>query len=166
MPNTSESLPEILARVAKAKTKEQRLEILRGAKYQQALQTILQGAFHPDIEWALPEGNPPYRKDAGEYGVSPSVLEKEVRKLVYFTPRLGRLIQNPGRREQVFIQMLESVHPSEAELLIQMKDKKIMCRGLTYKLVYEAFPNLLPEPVKKSSAKVAKEEKESNVSDE
>jgi hypothetical protein len=32
----------------------------------------------------------------------------------------------------------------EAQLLIQIKDKKIKCRGLTYKLVKETFPELIP----------------------
>ena len=40
--------------------------------------------------------------------------------------------------------MLESVHPSEAELFIQMKDKRI--DGLTSRLVWEFMPGLIPEP--------------------
>jgi len=40
--------------------------------------------------------------------------------------------------------MLESIHPSEAELLLQIKDKKVKCRGLTYNLVKDTFPELLP----------------------
>ena len=48
------------------------------------------------------------------------------------------------KREVLFTQILEGVHPSEAELLLQVKDKKIKCRGLTYNLVKETLPNLLP----------------------
>ena len=40
--------------------------------------------------------------------------------------------------------MLESIHPLEAELLLQVKEKKLKCRGLTYNLVKETFPELLP----------------------
>ena len=39
--------------------------------------------------------------------------------------------------------MLEAVHPREAELLLQVKEKKIKCKGLTYNLVKETFPDLL-----------------------
>ena len=50
----------------------------------------------------------------------------------------------PARREYLFIELLESVHDQEAQLLLQIKDKKIKCRGLTYKLVKETFPELIP----------------------
>ena len=48
------------------------------------------------------------------------------------------------RREQLFVQLLEELHPKEAEVLIQVKDKKLKYRGLTYKLVKETFPDLIP----------------------
>ena len=44
----------------------------------------------------------------------------------------------------MFIQMLESVSPEEAELLIKMKEKKLKITGLSYNLVKEGFPHLLP----------------------
>jgi len=144
MPNYSESLPELFTRVSKVETNDEKIALLRGHKNTQALHTILQGAFHPDIVWELPEGAPPYKKDGGEYGVNPSMLEREVRKLVYFTSRTGRLVQNKMKREEIFVSMLESMHPSESELLIQMKDKRI--DGLTARLVWEFMPGLIPEP--------------------
>ena len=49
-----------------------------------------------------------------------------------------------ARREYLFIEMLESIHSLEAELLLQIKDKKIKCKGLTYNLVKETFPELIP----------------------
>ena len=142
MPNYSESLPELFRRVTEAKTKEDKIGLLRQYKNTQALHTVLQGAFDPRVTWNLPEGTPPYKKDDSPYGLSPSVLEKEIRKLVYFLP--GRLIQNRMKREEVFVQILESIHPSESELLIQMKDKRI--DGLTARLIWEAIPELFPEP--------------------
>ena len=144
MPNYSESLPELFNRVSKAETKDEKIALLRGHKNTQALHTVLQGAFHPDIVWELPEGAPPYKKDGGEYGVNPSILEREVRKLVYFTSRTGKLIQSKMKREEIFVSMLESMHPSESELLIQMKDKKI--DGLTAQLIWEFMPGLIPKP--------------------
>ena len=44
----------------------------------------------------------------------------------------------------LFTEILEGIHPSEVDLLLQVKDKKIKCRGLTFNLVKETFPNLLP----------------------
>jgi hypothetical protein len=48
------------------------------------------------------------------------------------------------KKEQMFIQVLESVTPEEADLLIQMKNKKLNVPGLTYKLVQDTFPDMLP----------------------
>ena len=42
-----------------------------------------------------------------------------------------------------YIELLESIHPKEAEILLQMKDKKLKCNGLTYNLVKETFPKLI-----------------------
>ena len=125
MPNFSESVPELVNKVSKAKTKDEKIFLLQGYKNTQALHTVLQGAFHPDVVWDLPEGSPPYKKDDSEYGLAPSILEREVRKLVYFTSFSGKLIQNKMKREEIFINMLEAMHPSESELVIQMKDKNI-----------------------------------------
>jgi len=43
----------------------------------------------------------------------------------------------------MFIDMLEGIHPKDAELLILMKDKKSLAKGITKKLVEEAFPKLI-----------------------
>jgi hypothetical protein len=54
---------------------------------------------------------------------------------------------NTVKREQLFIQMLETLDPTEAKLVIDLKDKKTtgMYKGLTYKLVKDTWPDLLPE---------------------
>ena len=49
------------------------------------------------------------------------------------------------------------MHESEAELLIQAKDRKI--KGITKALVDEAFPGLVVKAVKKPAAKKAKTKK-------
>ena len=157
MPNYSESLPELISRVKKAKNKQSKIDTLRSYKNTQVLHTILQGAYHPNVAWELPEGAPPYKKDDSDYGLSPSILDREIRKLVYFTSFSGQLIQKPMKREEIFINMLECMHPSESELIIQMKDKNI--DGLDARLVWEAFPNLIPEPPAPVKRKVSKKKK-------
>jgi hypothetical protein len=49
----------------------------------------------------------------------------------------------PLRREGLFLNLLESLNPEEAELLIAAKDKKMKYKGITKKLVNDAFPNLI-----------------------
>ena len=53
----------------------------------------------------------------------------------------------------MFITMLESVTPTEAELLIKMSNKDLGVRGLTYKLVADTFPHLIPPVSEKTESK-------------
>ena len=46
------------------------------------------------------------------------------------------------KREQIFIGVLEAVHPKDAELMLGMINKKSI-KGVTKKVVEEAFPNLI-----------------------
>ena len=47
------------------------------------------------------------------------------------------------KRENKFIQLLESIHPEDALIVLNMVQKKAPVKGLTKKIVEEAFPNLL-----------------------
>ena len=47
------------------------------------------------------------------------------------------------KRERLFIGILESIHPQDAELVLKMVEKKMPAKGLTRKIVEEAFPGLL-----------------------
>ena len=135
------SLPKILELVAKAKNKDEKKATL--VRYDNgALREILKYAFHPDIKFLLPPGNPPYKSVVDETD-NPTYLYGLVRKLYLFVEG-GNPNLNPTRREHLFTELLESVHSLEADLLLQVKDKKIKCRGLTYNLVKETFPELLP----------------------
>ena len=134
------SLPTILGEVAKAKNKDGKKAVL--VRYDNgALREILKYAFHPDIKFLLPPGNPPYKSVVDETD-NPTYLYGLVRKLYLFVEG-GNPNHNTTRREYLFIEMLESIHPLEAKLLLQVKDKKIKCRGLTYNLIKETFPELL-----------------------
>ena len=141
----SYSIPQILEMVHKAKTREQKSQILKDND-EFALQAVLQTAFHPDVEWLLPKGTPPYvaMPPAND---TPKGLYSEVKKFYLFTKGGGSDGINTVKREQLFIQILETLDPTEAKLVIDLKDRKItgMYKGLTYKLVKDTWPDLLPE---------------------
>jgi hypothetical protein len=102
---------------------------------------------HSDIEWALPEGAPPFKPDPGPHGMTPSNLIKEMRTL-YLYLKGGNDNLNQLRREQLFQQLLERVHKTEAEVLIAIKDKKFVNKYRVPKsVVEEAFPGLLAQAV-------------------
>ena len=43
----------------------------------------------------------------------------------------------------MFLEILEGVHPRDAEILVDMINKKTSVKGLTEKLVKEAYPDLI-----------------------
>ena len=101
---------------------------------------ILKGSFDPKIEWKLPKGDVPYKANESEEGTEHKVLAKEARTLFnYIKGGNDRIPQ--FKRENMFIQMLEGLHKSEAELVINAKDKRLhqVYKGLSAAVVKEAF---------------------------
>jgi len=135
------SLVTIFADVAKAKTKKDKKEILLKHENNGALRELLKYTYDPNIKFLLPPGDPPYKSVVDETE-NPTYLYGLMRKIYLFVEG-GNPNLKSQRREYLFIELLESVHPKEAELLLQMKDKKLKCNGLTYNLVKETFPKLI-----------------------
>lgn len=130
---------EILDKVSKAKTKDKKIEILRKHN-SDALRTVLKSSFDPNIEWALPEGDVPYIRNEVPEGTEHTMLSFESRKLYNFiVGGNGKLARN--RREMMFIQLLEGLHPAEADIVIAAKDGKLhqKYKGLSANVVKEAF---------------------------
>ena len=48
------------------------------------------------------------------------------------------------RRAELLLQILESIEPREAEVILGIFQKDLGVKGLDYKFVKEAFPDLLP----------------------
>lgn len=133
---------EIFEEVEKCKTKKDRIAKLQS--YSGApLKQVLGYTYDPNVKWLLPEGNPPY-KPAGADVEADGRLVSELRKLYLFVegPTDTQKNLKQIRREQLFIELLESVDPGDAKVLLGMKDKKLPFKSITKKLVAEAFPNL------------------------
>jgi len=117
---------------------------LLGTKYKgnSALKIIFEYAFLPEKKFLLPEDEPPYRPDAAPIGMSPAILTQELRRFYVFL----RKDLKPIKREALFISLLESVHPSEAKLIIAIKDQKLpkLYKKITRKVV-EAAGFIAPE---------------------
>ena len=136
------SIPLIFEDVAKANSFEARQKVLLENE-STPLKELLKYAFHPDIKFVLPLGMPPYKTIGSPEEYNPTYLYPNIRKFYLFVEG-GHEGLTQLRREQLFIQILESLHPKEAEVVIQVKDKKLNYRGLTYKLVKKTFPEILP----------------------
>ena len=110
-------LSEILKKVHNAKTKPEKIAILKEHDCEQ-LRMIVKSSFDPAIEWVIPEGEVPFTRNEGGNDALPLF-----------------------KKENMFIQMLEGLHHSEADLIIAAKDKKLhkAYKGLSEHVVKDAF---------------------------
>jgi len=138
------SIPQIFEEVEKAGSKESKIKVLR-AYETPVLIGVLQVNFNPDVKLHLPDGEPPFKKDTSiPTGYSETNLYTEWRRMYIWLDEKINLTK--ARKEQLFVQMLEGVHWSEAETVCLAKDKKLQTKYKSLKedLVREAFPNILP----------------------
>ena len=164
-------ISEILQTAADKKTRQEKIAYLKSMD-NRPLRNILKGSYDDTIVFNLPKGEPPYRKDEAPKGFEPSNLHKQSKRFKYFFK--GGQGDNilAVRREKMFIDVLESLHPDEAELVLLMKEKKLMGKynGITPNLISEAFPKLLvrpmlnPRSVEAKAAKVKKNAAKGNNS--
>jgi len=161
---------EILDLVSKQRTKAKKIEVLR--KYEEpALKSIFIWNFDESVISALPPGEVPYtgydEQNVYSGGVSGRISE-EVRSMhIQGNFSLGvsdqqghttirrearhfyRFIKNGDnglnnlRRESMFINILEGLHPLESEIVILCKDKKLgEVYKITKEIVAESYPDI------------------------
>ena len=131
----------ILKEASEIKDRKKRIYFLQSHHPNQLMKMLLKYVYDPNIEFDLPPGKPPYTPC--EALDQENMLYLEQRRLYLFL-KGGNPDLNPLRRETLFVQLLESIEPADAELLVAVKDKKLPYKGITEKLVREAFPSLLP----------------------
>ena len=147
---------ETLELVGKAKTREEKRQVLAD-RDNFATRALLQLNYHPDVKWHLPPGAPPYTP--GQVADStPNSLHFEVKKLDYYVDPSPHDLPML-RRESMFVELLERVDPKDAKLIIAVKDRKLSYKGLSYKLVKDTWPDLLPDIEEKEDPPPAKKEK-------
>lgn len=132
-------IAEILEKASTFKKKQEKIDYLR-KNDNIAIRILLKMAFDPNLKWALPSGTPPYKPcllDDQE-----GMLYNEMKRMYIFHEG-GHPTLKPIRREQLFIQMLESLSAKDAKLLLAVKDKHLPFKGMTKALIDEAFPGLL-----------------------
>lgn len=132
------SIAWILDFTSKLPNEEEQIKCLQ-ANDNFAIRTILAGTFDPKIKWLLPEGDAPYTPC--EYPNMENSLYLEARRLYLFVEG-GNDNLTPLKREAMFLELLQTVTPEDAKMLIAVKDKKLPFEGLTAKTVLKAFPNL------------------------
>jgi len=134
-------MSEVLQKVSNAKTKAAKINLLREHNTA-ALRSLLIVNYDESVISLLPEGPVPYNANGAPAGTEHTKLEHEHRKLYLFFKGGSNSIKQ-SKREDLFIQMLEGLHESEAEALILIKDKALQKKyKITKAVVTEAFPTI------------------------
>jgi hypothetical protein len=132
---------EILELASKQRSKAKKVEILQ--EYANpALKSLFIWNFDETVVSVVPAGEVPYNPNEVPVGTDHTSLRKEYKHLYNFV-RGGNDSLTSLRRETMFIQMLEGLHPEEAKILCLVKDKALQSKyKLTYEVIKEAYPDI------------------------
>ena len=148
-------MSEVFQRVSNAKTKAQKIQILQEYK-SPALTKLLLCNFARSIRFCFPSGKTPYEPQERPKGVDhqymftehrliEKFIAKRVNGVVYYgcsgttRPRIQQL-----KKENLWLQLLEGLHPEEAEVMDLIKDKDLTSKyKITRQNVIDAFPELM-----------------------
>lgn len=161
---------EVLDLLSKQRSKAKKIEVLK--KYEHvSLKATLIWNFDESIISMLPEGEVPYsgfEDQASSNGTLTTKITEEVRRMhemdsfsmgssdknghttirrefknFYHFLKGGNDAMSGVRRETMFINILEGLHPLEAEIVCLCKDKKLSDRyKITKEIVSEAYPDI------------------------
>lgn len=134
---------EILEEAAKKRAKKDKVSALREYNIM-PVRDVLQGTFDDKIQWNLPTGPVPFTPSSEES--PPNSLLKAHLNFKYFVKGLRESSRLTNvKREKMFIDMCESIHPRDAEVIVAMINKESPVKGITKNIVKEAFPDLIIE---------------------
>lgn len=110
-----------------------------------ALKNILKGNFDPNVQFIF-DKPVEYKPSDAPAGLGYSSIHQELGRAYLFERNNPRTDPNLSfeRKKQILAQILESLEKREAEVYQAMILKKLKVKGLTYDVVKEAFPDLLP----------------------
>jgi len=142
------SLPELFKHIGELPTLKRTNALKQIANLTPELVTLLKYTYRSDFTLALPSGKPPYKpmETPGNWGHNR--IPGEMRKFQYLIPTSN---VPQIKREAIFIEMLETVSPDEAELLLMVKEKKLTYKGITRKLVEDALPQIFDGDIKQKN---------------
>lgn len=156
---------ELFDLVEKQKTKEEKMALLRENGVV-VVKALLHMNYEPTVKFLLPEGEPPFKKEKDQpMGYQQTTLILELKRFyVWLQPDINL---HPIKKESLFINMLEGLHWTEAELICLVKDKQLQTKypSLTFQFVKETFPDMVftAEPVEVAKPKKSTVKKSSKA---
>ena len=138
------SIHELFDKFALLTTKNERINFLQQSKSPIFLQ-YLKNAFDPSIQYYNSKFPDLYIEPTDMLpGIEYSTIAQELRRAYLFqkgNPTADSLTEQ--KRKELLTQILESLHPREADFFVRMLSKNLKVPFLTNNLVNEAFPTLL-----------------------
>lgn len=158
---------EVLQLVSKQRTNAKKVEVLKEYEHD-SLKAIFIWNFDESVISMLPEGDVPYygedpsmsttmsdridtaiskmnssnSNSLGAVDQKYSTIRKEFTKFYNFI-KGGNDSMNGIKRENIFINLLEGLHPLEAQILCLCKDKKLQTKyKISKEIVSEAYPDI------------------------
>ena len=132
---------EILELASSQRTKAKKVDILKEYR-DDSLTAVLIWNFDDTVKSAVPEGEVPYKENEVPVGTDHTSLRREWKQLYHFIQG-GNNTLSALRRETMFIQMLEGLHPEEAKIICLVKDKRLTEQfKIIYDMVKEAYPDI------------------------
>lgn len=130
---------EIFAEFEKAEKRSEKIDVLRKNADRNFL-NFLGMVFNENIVFDVEI--PEYKSSNDPAGLNVSYLHNEIDRMYRFIVghprRPGGL--TPKRQKELLLQVLESLHKEEADLLVRCIQKDLKIPFLTRKLVKDAFP--------------------------
>jgi len=126
--------------ISSAKTHLEKVKVLKENR-NPMVDLLLELAFSKDIVINLPEGKPPITL-TGEANLFNAYLLYSNRKTIEMFINDNSSHIPEVKREQLFIDLLENLDPSEADLLCEIKDKNLTSySGITKKVIEKVYPD-------------------------
>lgn len=132
---------EIFEETSKQRSAAKKVEVLKEHRCD-AIVSLLIWNFDETVISMLPEGTVPFERNDVPVGTDHTSLRREWRNLYHFV-RGGNDSLSKTRRESMFIQMLEGLHPNEADIVCLVKDKTLTSKyKITKANVEAAYPDI------------------------
>lgn len=140
--NFNRLYPEIFDEFQKAPTRKDKIAVLQ--KYDNGrLREFLFLMFSPNVKFDV-EIPKSYKVNPEPAGLTMSTLHMEVTRLYRFIE--GHPKRPAGltgvKQQNILINVLESIHKDEAELLIKVMKREVKIPYLTAQIVKEAYPGI------------------------
>ena len=110
------------------------------------LKTILRLIYDKEISFLVPDSTPPYKENRAIENTE-TMLYREARRMKIFIQGGGYDNLSQAKRENLFISLLEDIHPDDAKLLCNNVITHTPIKGISRKTVEQAFPDLFTTPM-------------------